>query len=338
MTESYTKDYTTVGDVVVPAVFNPYVIERTAELSALVQSGIIEVSPELDKLASAGGRIIQMPYWQDLGGPDEVLSDEADLVPGKIQAKQDEAVLLMRGRAWAATDLSQALSGDDPMGAIADLVADYWARQRQKTLLSILKGIFAATGETDLSKTNLHNVSTAGEGEGDNYWSAETFIDAAYKLGDAESRLTAVMAHSATVASLRKQDLIEFSPDSEGNMTIPTYMGKRVIVDDGAPVTGEGASRVFTSYLFGNGAIGLGNGAAPVPTETGRNQLGGVDYLINRQHFLLHPRGVAWQDAEITSQTPRNPSNADLEEPTNWKRVYEPKNVRIVAFVHKLAP
>ena len=44
--------YTKVADVIVPEVFNPYVIERTAELSALVQSGIIETGPELDKLAS----------------------------------------------------------------------------------------------------------------------------------------------------------------------------------------------------------------------------------------------------------------------------------------------
>ena len=30
-----------------------------------------------------------------------------------------------------ANDLSKALSGDDPLGAIADLVADYWAREFQ---------------------------------------------------------------------------------------------------------------------------------------------------------------------------------------------------------------
>lgn len=336
--DPYNKEYTVVKDVIVPEVFNPYVIEQSTKLSALVQSGIVENNEELDKLAATGGRIIRMPYWKDLEGEDELLSDNADLDPGRIEADQDDAVLLMRGRAWAASDLSQALSGDDPMAAIGKLVAGYWAQRRQITLLSILEGIFAATGGDgdNLSDTNLHDVSTATKG--DKYWTAETFIDAAYKLGDAEGKLTAIMAHSATVASLQKQDLIEFTPDSEGKMTIPTYMGKRVIVDDGAPVTGSGDTRVFTSYLFGNGAIALGNGAAPVPTETGRNQLGGVDYLINRQHFILHPRGVAWKDADVAQKTPKNPSNADLKKAANWERVYEPKNVRIVAFVHKLGP
>jgi hypothetical protein len=32
---------TIISDVIVPEVFNPYVIERTAELSAFYQSGII---------------------------------------------------------------------------------------------------------------------------------------------------------------------------------------------------------------------------------------------------------------------------------------------------------
>ena len=41
---------TKVADVIVPEVFNPYVIERTAELSALVQSGIIETTNALLKI------------------------------------------------------------------------------------------------------------------------------------------------------------------------------------------------------------------------------------------------------------------------------------------------
>lgn len=46
---------TIISDVIVPDVFNPYVVERTAELSAFYQSGIIERSEQLDTLAKAGG-------------------------------------------------------------------------------------------------------------------------------------------------------------------------------------------------------------------------------------------------------------------------------------------
>jgi len=51
---------TKINDIIIPEVFNPYVIERSAELSALVQSGIITTNPELDRLASSGGTIINI--------------------------------------------------------------------------------------------------------------------------------------------------------------------------------------------------------------------------------------------------------------------------------------
>ena len=38
----------------------------------------------------------------------------------------------------------KALSGDDPLGAIADLVADYWAREFQGFTVNTLKGVFGS--------------------------------------------------------------------------------------------------------------------------------------------------------------------------------------------------
>ena len=322
--QRFAADKTKIADVIVPEVFNQYVIERTAELSAFYQSGVVVNNPELDKLASSGGRLINMPYWNDLTGEDEVLSDTESLGTDKIVAGQDVAVLLMRGKAWKSNDLAKALSGDDPMRAIGDLVAAYWARRQQVTLISTLKGVFATAG-TKMA-TNTHDISGLTGNEAG--FTGENFLDASYKLGDAEERLTAISVHSMVYASLRKQNLIEYMLDSN-NAKIPTYMGKRVIVDDGMPKDGD----VFTSYIFGAGAVGLGNGAAPVPTETDRDSLAGDDILINRQHFLLHPRGVKFTDKSVAGSSP---TNAELSAGTNWERVYEPKNVRIVQFKHKL--
>lgn len=96
-----------------------------------------------------------MPFWSDLTGDDEVLSDSGALTPGKITAGQDEAVILRRGRAWGANDLAAALAGDDPMGAIADLVASYWARMMQKALINTLTGVFASASMSG----NVHDIS-----------------------------------------------------------------------------------------------------------------------------------------------------------------------------------
>ena len=314
---------TKIADIIVPEVFNPYVIQRSMELSALVQSGIISNDAALDALATAGGKLINMPFWNDLTGDDENLSDSAALTPGKITAGQDQAVLLMRGKAWQANDLAKALSGDDPMRAIADLVAGFWARKRQTALINILAGVFGSATMAG----NVHDVSAAA---GADTFTGERFIDACQKLGDAKDQLSGIVMHSAVQASLAKQNLISVLKDSDGAPTFPTYMGKRVIVDDGCPV----ATGVYTTYIFGQGAIGLGNGAAPVPTETDRDSLAGDDILINRQHFILHPRGVKFTASSVAGAAP---TNAELATAANWSRVYDNKAIRIVKFVHKIA-
>ena len=43
---------TTLQDIIVPELFNPYVINRSMELSALYQSGIVSNNAEFDRLAS----------------------------------------------------------------------------------------------------------------------------------------------------------------------------------------------------------------------------------------------------------------------------------------------
>ena len=53
---------TKIANVIVPDVFNPYVVEKTAELSALFQSGIIRPDAALDTLARTGGPLIE-PEW-----------------------------------------------------------------------------------------------------------------------------------------------------------------------------------------------------------------------------------------------------------------------------------
>ena len=312
---------TKISDVIVPAVFNPYVVQRTMQLSALFRSGIIANNPELDRLATSGGTTINMPYWEDLNGEDEVLSDDGALTPGKIVAGQDVAVLLMRGKAWSTNDLAKALSGSDPLKAIGDLVAEYWARRMQATTIKLLDGAFAAGNMTN----KILNIS-ALEGNAAKI-TGETFLDALQLMGDAKDKLTGVVMHSATETQLRKNNLITTEFDSD-NKPISFFMEKRVIVDDSLPVS----AGTYTTYLFGQGALGLGNGAAPVPTETDRDSLAGDDILINRKHYILHPRGVKWVGTAAGS----SPTNEELATGASWSRVYEDKAIRIVKFVHKL--
>lgn len=322
---------TRIADVIVPSKFNGYVINRSMELSALVQAGIIENNPEFDALAAGGGRTVNMPFWNDLTGDDEVLSDTTALTPQNITAGQDQAPILFRGKAWAANDLAAALAGDDPMGAIVQLTAAFWARKFQRTLLSLLGGVFASASMAG----NVHDIATAAEAPSQtNSFTGRTFVDAAGRLGDAEGGLTAIVVHSATYRSLFKQDLISAERDSQG-APINTYQGKRVIVDDGMPfvdVVGTPTYREYTSYIFGQGAIGLGNGQPEYPVETDRDSLAGDDILIHRRHFILHARGIAW----VGNAAGSSPTNAELQTGTNHNRVYANKSLRVVAFRHQV--
>jgi len=314
---------TKIADVIVPAIFNPYVVERTTALSAFYESGIIQTVGELNVFGMKGGTTLAMPFWKDLTGVEEILSDVVPLGVDKITSAQDIAVLHARGKAWGVNDLAEALSGDDPMREIAGLVGAYWSRRWQTMVLAILEGIFKAASMSG----NIHDIS-AGAGAAA-VIGGDSVVDAIYKLGDAADQLTAFAMHSATVAVLVKQGLIDFKEDRDGNPTLPYYMGKRVIVDDGMPV----ATGVYTSYLFGAGAIGYADGGAPTPTETDRDSLAGEDILINRRHFVMHPRGIAW----VGTATGVAPTNIELAVGTNWNRRYENKNIRIVQFKHKLA-
>lgn len=330
---------TTLQDVIVPELFTPYTVNRTMELSALVQSGIVANNAEFDRLASQAAPTANMPFFEDLTGESEQIIEGADLEDNKITSNKDVSAIIRRAKMWSATDLSAALAGADPMAAIADLVAGFWARDMQKELVAVLNGVFgtiaasedgATTAETRL-ESNLLDISTLSGAKAN--WSGSAFIDAEQKLGDAKAQLTGICMHSATEAYLKKQNLIETVQPSN-DVAFGTYQGKRVIIDDGCPVE----NGVYTTYLFGNGAVALGNGSPVgfVATEVDRAKRkgSGIDYLINRKTMILHPRGIAFTGANVAKT--EGPSRTELADPVNWKPVYEPKQIRIVAFKHKL--
>lgn len=309
---------TKIADIIVPEVFNPYFTNRTTEMARFYMGGIVSNDAQLNRLAQAGGVTLNMPFFNDLTGDDEILSDNSPLTPGKITSGRDVARLHMRGRAWGVNDLAKALSADraDPMMAIGDLVANYWARRYQAVLQSSLVGVFADNDAND-NGDMIADASTEA-------FDADVFIDGQATFGDAIGGLAGIAFHPAVYHNLKKRDLISFEKESLGDLEVETYRGLRVIVDRNMPVS----SGVYTTYLFGNGAVGMGQGAAPVPSETDRDSLAGEDFLITRTHFLMHPRGIAWQEGGVAGESP---TNAEMEAAARWNRVYERGQIRIAA-------
>jgi len=331
---------TALADIIVPTEFEKYAIERTAELSRFGQSGIIEMAPEFDALANSGGHEVHMPFWKDLTATRQILSDAAPLTVNKIGSDQDIARIQNDAQVWGVNHLAKVVAGDDPLQAIVDLVAAYWARTDEGLIISCLKGIFgAATMAGNLLA--IHSETVAGTTNATKLNGA-TFVDACAKLGDAADKLTAVAMHSATEAALKKLDLIDFLPDSEGKPSLATFQGRRVVVDDSLPTrAGTTDGTVYTSYLFGQGAFA--KGASPLDgtplqggfgtegVELARSALDSDTLLINRRRYILHPRGVKFTSASVAGASP---TDAELQNQANWIRVWENKNVRLVAITH----
>ncbi|NTU68934.1 MAG: methyltransferase [Chlorobiaceae bacterium] len=320
---------TRISDVIVPEVFAPYVINETVEKSVLFQSGIVTADSRVEIGSRNGGETINMPYWNDLDGEAEELSDQKALTVNKIDAGQDIAVLQALGKAFGANDLAGALAGDDPVRVIASRVGEFWGRNMGYRLKSQLTGIFAAANMSG----NVLDISALSAGAA--VIDKSSFADAIFKLGDHADQLTAVAMHSDTYKVLYKADLIDEAKPSEGKM-FETYQGKRILIDD----TLAGANGVYTTYLFGQGAFGYAEGTPKVPVETDRDSLSGIDILISRRHFVMHPRGVKWVGTATVSTgnaSAGHPTRTELATGTNWTRVYDPKKIRIVAFKHRVA-
>lgn len=321
---------TKIADVIVPELFTPYVINASIEGSALFQSGVVVPEDRISIGARSGGETVNMPFWNDLGEDEEELSDSKALTPGKITSGQDVAVLQAVGKAWTANDLAGTLSGDDPMKAIGDLVGEFWARVYQGRLISMMNGAFAAAN----MDTNVFDIS--GETGAAAIIDKLNMVDARQKMGDQSGLLTGVMTHSDVAAKLEKDDLIDTEKGSDGK-DIEFYQGRRLIRQDAGMEPTDG---VYTTYLFGAGAFGYAEGDPEVPVETDRDSLGGNNYLINRRHLVVHPRGVKWIGSATVSTGDAvggHPTRAELATGTNWTRVYDPKKIRMVQFKHRIA-
>lgn len=320
-----------IADILTPEVWRQYGEERTAEKSAFWESGIVATIPGLE--LPRGGATVNLPFFGDLSGDLQTLDDNTPLAVNKIGAAKQVGVLVGRGNAWGVNDLAALLAGADPAKALIDRLAGYWARQFQAELLATLGGVFGAASMA----TNVHDVTGVSAGSttingytGQNQsFNAFTYLDAVQKLGDSKSAVSAIAMHSATEAYLAKQQLIQYAPTAGSNDRVGTYMGKRVIVDDGLP---QGAGN-YTTYIFGPGAVGFS--VAPVgngDTETDRDILAGENVLTMRRRWILHVKGSRWQG------TPAGdfPTRTELGVGTNWLRVFESKNIPVVQFKHKL--
>lgn len=321
------------SDVIIPEVYESYTAVDNPERTAFFESGVAVRNGMLDAKANEGGDRLNVPFWNDLDPDAEpnLSSDDADssATPQKITAGRQIAQMAYLNQAYSSADLAGEIAGSDPMQRVRNRFGRYWQRQWQRRTTACLTGILEDNDAND-DGDMIEDVSIADgdNADADNLFSRSAFTGAGFTLGDQFESTSAIAVHSVVYKRMVDNDDIEFIPDSQGRMTIPTFMGRRVIVDDGMPVEAGGTSGfVYTSVLFGEGAIGYGEGSARVPVEMEREALqgdgGGVEILVERKSWLVHPFGFA-VDANPAADSF---SLTELRAAGTWDRVVPRKTV-----------
>lgn len=316
------------GVPLIPELFLDYQQEEIRDKNSLITSGLMVTNPAIQAEFAKGGKTVDLPFYGDLSGDSEVDSDTVASVPSDISGDMQVGVRIMRRKSWKSSDLAADLSGSDPSQAIARSTGRYWIRDTQVATRHVMTGIFGTGGPLATSHSVGGTTSQLSQG---------LMVDGIAKLGDAGDELTGVFMHSAVFYALMKLDLIEPASStsqidsrlSAEALERPTYLGRPVFKDDKLPFeagAGPSGQTVYHTFFFGPGAFAYANAPAKNQVETDRDKFLGIDFLINRTHYLVHPNGLSWKG----SSAGPSPTNAELATPGNWVKVFDDdRNIRI---------
>ena len=248
---------------------------------------------------------------------------QTDITATSTKTFEQGVVVVGRAKAWVEKDFSYDITGgQDFMDNVAKQVADYWQDIDQDTLLAILRGVFAMTSTKGAEFVKKHTYEVDGPMEATTLNSAT-----AQACGDHKKKFSMIFMHSVVSTNLENLNLLTALKytDKEGvtrDLTLYTWNGKLVIVDDGMPTEqAEDGSTVYTSYVLGEGTINYEDIGAKVPYEMARDPKtnGGQDTLYTRQRKVFAPFGLSHEKAK---QASLSPTDDELADGTNWDLVH----------------
>lgn len=255
---------------------------------------------------------------------------QTDITATSTKTFEQGVVVVGRAKAWVEKDFSYDITGgQDFMDNVAKQVADYWQDIDQDTLLAILRGVFAMTSTKGAEFVKKHTYEVDGPMEATTLNSAT-----AQACGDHKKKFSMIFMHSVVSTNLENLNLLTALKytDKEGvtrDLTLYTWNGKLVIVDDGMPTEqAEDGSTVYTSYVLGEGTINYEDIGAKVPYEMARDPKtnGGQDTLYTRQRKVFAPFGLSYEKAK---QASLSPTDEELADGTNWDLVHSGEATKV---------
>ena len=212
-------------------------------LSNMLNSGAVVNDSEIANLISNGSNFFTTPFYDNLGGTEQVYNGVNDFTYDTLTGGTYSGVVYGRMKAWNAVSFIKDFnSGADPMQQIVSGVADYWIKQRQARLIGLLEALFSVTGDSDFAK-HTHNIASKTTTVTDANRVAETTInDAIVKSnGDNASGYSLAIMHSSVANRFANLQLLNFSKytDARGitrSLPIGEINGMTVIINDSVPV------------------------------------------------------------------------------------------------------
>lgn len=264
--------------------------------------------------AEVGGNYATRPITGLLDGDAIDLDGATDIDDGTLNTYAQGIVALHMGKSFTAKDFSFNLTGKDWLYEVATQVAQYWQKQKQKKLLSILKGIFAtALAGSVIPKTEVKSTD---------------IIDAVRGIGgDNASLFRVCFMHSDIAKELEKEDKLTYAMYNDANgmqrpSDIAYWNGRLVIVNDQCPVAdAEGGKHTYRTYFLGERAFARADLEELVPVEMEREgkKNGGQTSLISRVGVVYAPEGLSFKSSALASTN--KVTNAVLENGSNWEIV-----------------
>lgn len=268
----------------------------------------------------SGGYAVVEPIKGRLGGSPVNYDGNTNIPKGSERDTfYQRKICYGRAKAWGEYDFASDITGAN-FKAEANEVNEYWDEERQSTVLAILEGIFGMTGGVNgqfVTKHTYDITATANPELG-----ADTLNRVSQKaLGDKKAKLDVIFMHSAVSTNLEGLNLINFLKytDADGierDLTIGTFNGRLVVVDDKMPVTSDSTGDIYTSYIFQKGFFEYENIGAEVPSELARDayEKGGKTDLITRVREMVVPTLISYKGTGTVS-----PTNSDFATGSNWE-------------------
>ena len=100
-------------------------------LTNMIQSGAVVDDGEIARLIANGSNFFTVPYYDVLGGAEQVYDGNTDFTYDTLAGGTYSGVVYGRMKAWDVISFTKDFnSGADPMAQIVSGVANYWIKAR----------------------------------------------------------------------------------------------------------------------------------------------------------------------------------------------------------------